>query len=364
MFGSSQLPVAKVTDIFFLVVEAKKEWLDSAVPQVLAKAGCLLKKRLAAGKNTPVLAVLTNGTLFRFFAIDTDGIVYASTIHLLKLGNDRTYKTSTSLSEILCWFTWFMTAIKSVSPRASSEDLTDTMTTDSLTRLRSCFEPKVPIQNKKAKIEKYLSNRNQIPNILRDSKELDEFIAFSFIDLQIDLINDIFEHKHIVNGFQKKTSSFLDSYALAQLSLSTTGGTLLRSDNSIPAQMSQILFYINISNSSAQGIALCLDSVKSSSAKGLKFHLIVSIITCVQIQVNEDLDEDFLKATNYFESVLHRGDKKVYIVEAKNDMRQKWFKFYLNVRLQQKLVIWIWSMELLPIICSVIFCVILMKRLN
>ncbi|OAJ40910.1 hypothetical protein BDEG_24593 [Batrachochytrium dendrobatidis JEL423] len=103
--------------------------------------------------------------------------------------------------------------------------------------------------------------------------------------------------------FQKKTSSFLDSYALAQLSLSTTGGTLLRSDNSIPAQMSQILFYINISNSSAQG---------------------------VQIQVNEDLDEDFLKATNYFESVLHRGDKKVYIVEAKNDMRQKWFKFYLN----------------------------------
>ncbi|EGF80514.1 hypothetical protein BATDEDRAFT_88738 [Batrachochytrium dendrobatidis JAM81] len=67
---------------------------------------------------------------------------------------DRTYKTSTSLSEILRWFTWFMTAIKSVSPRASSEDLTDTMTTDSLTRLRSCFEPKVPIQNKKAKIEK------------------------------------------------------------------------------------------------------------------------------------------------------------------------------------------------------------------
>ncbi|EGF80260.1 hypothetical protein BATDEDRAFT_88978 [Batrachochytrium dendrobatidis JAM81] len=140
--------------VTFDFAEAKKEWLDSAVPQVLAKAGCLLKKRLAAGKETPVLAVLTNGTLFRFFAIDIDGVVYASTIYLLKLDNDRTYKTSTSLSEILRWFTWFMTAIKSVSPRASSEDLTDTMTTDSLTRLRSCFEPKVPIQNKKAKIEK------------------------------------------------------------------------------------------------------------------------------------------------------------------------------------------------------------------
>ncbi|EGF79446.1 hypothetical protein BATDEDRAFT_25793 [Batrachochytrium dendrobatidis JAM81] len=133
---------------------SERDVLVFAVPQVLAKAGCLLKKRLAAGKNTPVLAVLTNGTDFRFFAIDIDGIVYASTIHLLEIGMDRTYKTSTSLSEILRWFTWFMTAIKSVSPRASSEDLTDTMTADSLTRLRSCFEPKVPIQNKKAKIEK------------------------------------------------------------------------------------------------------------------------------------------------------------------------------------------------------------------
>ena len=38
----------------------------------------LVKKRLAAGKNTPVLAALTNGLLLRFFAIDTDDMVYAS----------------------------------------------------------------------------------------------------------------------------------------------------------------------------------------------------------------------------------------------------------------------------------------------
>ncbi|OAJ37843.1 hypothetical protein BDEG_21818 [Batrachochytrium dendrobatidis JEL423] len=154
MLGSSDTKTVDTMDSFLLVVGAKKEWPDSAVPQILCEAGCLLKKRLAAGKNTPVLAVLTNGTDFRFFAIDTDGVVYASTIHLLKLDNDRTYKTSTSLSEILRWFTWFMTAIKSVSPRASSEDLTDTMTADSLTQLRECFGPKFLIQNKKAKIEK------------------------------------------------------------------------------------------------------------------------------------------------------------------------------------------------------------------
>ncbi|EGF77594.1 hypothetical protein BATDEDRAFT_91584 [Batrachochytrium dendrobatidis JAM81] len=59
-----------------------------------------------------------------------------------------------------------MTAIKSVSPRVSSEDLTDTMTADSLTRLRSCFEPKVPIQNKKAKIENGLSPKNWYHSVL------------------------------------------------------------------------------------------------------------------------------------------------------------------------------------------------------
>ncbi len=32
-------------DSFFLVVEAKKEWPNSAVAQVLAEAGCLLKNR-------------------------------------------------------------------------------------------------------------------------------------------------------------------------------------------------------------------------------------------------------------------------------------------------------------------------------
>ncbi|KAJ3253857.1 hypothetical protein HK103_007657 [Boothiomyces macroporosus] len=80
MFGSSKTKSVDNMDSFLLVVEAKKGWPDSAVPQVLCEAGCLLRKRLAAGKNTPVFAVLTNGLLFRFFAIDIDGVVYASDI--------------------------------------------------------------------------------------------------------------------------------------------------------------------------------------------------------------------------------------------------------------------------------------------
>ena len=156
MFGTSKPKSVDTMDSFLLVVEAKKEWPDSAIPQVLCEAGCLLKKRLAAGKNTPVFAALTNGLLFRFFAIDIDGVVYSSgqTPIGLGLGPGGDYTDSPTLSEILRWFTWFMTSIKSISPRASSEDLTVEKIEDSLTQLRNCFGPKNPISSKKIKIQK------------------------------------------------------------------------------------------------------------------------------------------------------------------------------------------------------------------
>jgi len=144
-------------DSFLLVEEAKKEWPDSAIPQVLCEAGCLLKKRLAAGKNTPVFAVLTNGLFFRFFAIDTNGVVYSSGLPPIGLGfgSGGDYTNSPTLSEILRWFTWFMTSIKSFSPRASSEDLTAEKIDDSLDQLRRCFGPMNPISSKKVKIQNY-----------------------------------------------------------------------------------------------------------------------------------------------------------------------------------------------------------------
>ena len=156
MFGSSKTKSVKSMDSFLLVVEAKKEWPDDAVAQVLCEAGCLLKKRLAAGKDTPVFAVLTNGLLFRFFAIDTNGVVYSSGLPPIGLGfgSEGDYTNSPTLSEILRWFTWFIASIKSVSPRASSEDLTAEKISDSLTQLRSCFGPKKPTSSKKIKIQK------------------------------------------------------------------------------------------------------------------------------------------------------------------------------------------------------------------
>jgi hypothetical protein len=142
MLGTSKIIFAEAIDSFLMVVEAKKEWPDKSVAQVLCEAGCLLKNRLAAGKNTPVLAVLTNGRLFRFFAIDTDGTVYASDEEILKIGNDGSYASSSSLKDILRWFYWFMESVKSISPRASSEELSDAAVKESIAEFRKCFGPR------------------------------------------------------------------------------------------------------------------------------------------------------------------------------------------------------------------------------
>ena len=65
----------------------------------------------------------------------------------------------------------------------------------------------------------------------------------------------------------------------------------------------------------------------TSGKESQRLHLIAPILVCicilfigdVQIEVEEDLDGDFLKAHGHFDFVLCRGEKRVYIVEAKKD---------------------------------------------
>jgi hypothetical protein len=97
ILGTSEYKSAATRESFPLIVEARKEWFDRAIPQVLCKAGCLLKRRLAAGKDTPVFAVLTNGEFFRFFAIDTDNVVYVSGFACKVLE-----KTALTIPVVLC----------------------------------------------------------------------------------------------------------------------------------------------------------------------------------------------------------------------------------------------------------------------
>jgi len=69
-----------------IVIEAKGRLLShDAIYQTLAVAACLLKTRRNEGKYTPVFAVLTNGTFFRFFVIDVDGQVSSSRERVLDL---------------------------------------------------------------------------------------------------------------------------------------------------------------------------------------------------------------------------------------------------------------------------------------
>jgi hypothetical protein len=156
MIGSCDTrETAENIDSFLLVVKAKLEWPQrymlpltphvlilcscSALPQVLAEAGCLLRRRLAAGKNTPVFAVLTNAEHFQFFAIDVDNVVYCSGQPIfLGLGSDGDWASSTSLRQILRWFKWFITSMASISPQSSQVDISQTKD-EALVRLRECF---------------------------------------------------------------------------------------------------------------------------------------------------------------------------------------------------------------------------------
>jgi hypothetical protein len=105
---------------FLMVVEAKKEWPDSAVAQVLAEAGCLLKNRELNGKSTPVFAVLTNSVFFQFFVIDTNSVVFTSGVpSSLSTAEDGSYKSSASLAQILRWMNWFIKSMEEISPPSS-----------------------------------------------------------------------------------------------------------------------------------------------------------------------------------------------------------------------------------------------------
>ena len=119
--GNVDYMIGEGGESFLLVDEAKKEWPDSAVAQVLAEAGCLLRNRELDGKSTPVFAVLTNAVFFQFFAIDTNSVVFTSGVPI-PLRKDGSYKTSTSLVQILRWLNWFIKSMADVSPPSSQTD--------------------------------------------------------------------------------------------------------------------------------------------------------------------------------------------------------------------------------------------------
>ena len=126
MIGSGQPEDHSIQDIdsFIIVVEAQLDWPAEAVSQTLAEVGCVLRNRLQAGKNTPVFAILTNSKFFRFFAIDVDGVAYSSGVEMI-LFRGYSWKANDSLIKIWKWFYWFITCMKSISPRCSEIDITE-----------------------------------------------------------------------------------------------------------------------------------------------------------------------------------------------------------------------------------------------
>ena len=84
--------------------ETKRGWIiDEGLHQVLAAAGCLLRSREKNGKKTPILALLTDGAHFKFFAIDErDGAVYRSTTFFIDLHTCQDFSSNTQVGCVGC----------------------------------------------------------------------------------------------------------------------------------------------------------------------------------------------------------------------------------------------------------------------
>ncbi|KAK5667467.1 hypothetical protein QVD99_006061 [Batrachochytrium dendrobatidis] len=183
----------------------------------------------------------------------------------------------------------------------------------------------------------------------------------------------------LLKACKKELSRKLGEYDVDQLSLSTTdGGTPLQPDDPIPAQnTAKTPLFITVADSSLGSRSLSKSSLKAphpkrkerweqlneileknkrkskatdstaysyvswnqvkdvlrttpyiQSSKAIpdtQFNILTQYLSfatkCfdVQIEVEEDLNRDFLKAHGHFEFVLRRGKKRVYIVEAKKE---------------------------------------------
>jgi hypothetical protein len=106
-----------------LIEVLKSEFYDSlygfCAPKLLQRLAAFLRNVWMLERIPLYLQLLPMGETFASLLL-----ILIVLCMVLKLGEDGTYKSSSSLSFILRWFTWFMTAIKSISLRASAEDLT------------------------------------------------------------------------------------------------------------------------------------------------------------------------------------------------------------------------------------------------
>lgn len=115
MIRTLKSPQNASTTSNFLILHEPEGWGIPYIYRAMCHAGCVLRRRLAAGLVTPVFAVLTDGrSVFQFMVVDVDGIGYLSEACALLYMWSR---IDTTLSEILGWLYWFKSCI--VTPEGS-----------------------------------------------------------------------------------------------------------------------------------------------------------------------------------------------------------------------------------------------------
>ena len=93
-----------LSELLVIGVKAGTE-IVTAELQLFAHAATILRERLMEKRNTAVMAVLTNGELFKFYAIDDrDSSVCSSRVIFLNYRTNREFKSYTDLIEVGTWF--------------------------------------------------------------------------------------------------------------------------------------------------------------------------------------------------------------------------------------------------------------------
>lgn len=137
MLGTSRQRHRCKTDSFLVVSQAKSFWGQEHYAQMVCEMGCLLRRRLAVGKETPVFGILTDASHFKFFAVDTNNVVYCThTIWLSCLEDTETF--TAGLRRVLRHLHWIITSLEAISARASSRENGHTPEA-ALAELRACF---------------------------------------------------------------------------------------------------------------------------------------------------------------------------------------------------------------------------------
>lgn len=127
---STSIAELNAEDLCFLIMTMRTDW-QASIPEILGHAGCVMRRRQAAGLNSLIFFVLSDGMSFQFFVMDSSGRTFTRPRLMVNLDTIREPAQTQVLSQILAWLSWFLLAAHATMSRTQDE---------LLEQMRGCLE--------------------------------------------------------------------------------------------------------------------------------------------------------------------------------------------------------------------------------